>query len=82
HYYAYADQDLPYGAALENKLAAYSLAVSAISYAKLALKGIDQRKLHICPLSVSDSFAQVQPQAMPPLSRILLISEEQNDAIG
>ncbi|MGK6329551.1 glycosyltransferase [Erwinia sp. DT-104] len=82
HYYAYADQDLPYGAALENKLAAYSLAVSAISYAKLALKGIDQRKLHIFPLSVSDSFAQVQPQAMPPLSRILLISEEQNDAIG
>lgn len=82
HYYAYADQDLPYGAALENKLAAYSLAVSAISYAKLALKGIDQRKLHIFPLSVSDSFAQVQPQAMPPLSRILLISEEQNDAVG
>ncbi|WP_158616072.1 glycosyltransferase [Erwinia sp. 198] len=82
HYYAYADQDLPYGAALENKLAAYSLTVSAISYAKLALKGIDQRRLHIFPLSVSDSFAQVQPQAMPPLSRILLISEEQNDAVG
>ncbi|WP_380177386.1 glycosyltransferase [Kalamiella sp. sgz302252] len=82
HYYAYADQDLPYGAALENKLAAYSLAVSAISYAKLALKGIEQRKLHLFPLSVSDSFAQsVAPQAMPELSRILLISAEQNEEV-
>ena len=83
HYYAYADQDLPYGAALENKLAASSLAVSAISYAKLALKGIDQRKLQIFPLSASESFRHATPVAgVPALSRILLISAEQSEEVN
>ncbi|MCU5773299.1 glycosyltransferase [Erwiniaceae bacterium BAC15a-03b] len=82
HYHNYADQDLPYGVALENHLAWRSLAVSTFSYAKMALKGIDQRKLKIFPLSVSEAIcrqpATDEPQA---LTRVLLVSEEQNNEI-
>ncbi|MBP2167131.1 GT2 family glycosyltransferase/glycosyltransferase involved in cell wall biosynthesis [Erwinia toletana] len=82
HYFNYADQDLPYGASLENKLAWRSLAVSNVSATKMALKGIDQRKLKIFPLLVSEAFCQ--PLTMPApqaLTRILLLSADKSEEV-
>lgn len=83
HYHNYADKELPYGAALENHLAWRSLTVSTVSFTRLALKGLDQRKLQIFPLSVSDEFCrQSVTVGSNVLSRALLVSGETSDDIS
>lgn len=81
HYHKYADQDLPYGADVENRLAWRALAVSNSAWAKLVNRGIEEGKLELFPLTVSDAFVQHEAVEVTALRRILLIAEEENEDV-
>ncbi len=74
HFDNYADNDLPYGARLENKLAWLSLACSTHSYVTLAEKGIKQSRIKYFPLSATLTFCTTETKPTA-LSKMLFVSQ-------
>jgi len=77
HFFDYADVYIPYGPALENRIAAASLSLSASTASKLNETGVAQEKMIDFPWTLGEAFAiPVVPVKREEIKKILYVSDE------
>lgn len=77
HFFDYADVYIPYGTALENRIAAASLSLSASTATKLIETGVTQEKMIDFPWALGGAFATPDvPSRGEGINKILYVSGE------
>ncbi|MCU6679352.1 glycosyltransferase [Leclercia tamurae] len=77
HFFDYADVYIPYGPALENRIAVASLSLSASTTSKLNETGVTQEKMIDFPWTLGDAFAAPDVQVnREGIKNILYVSGE------
>ncbi|HBQ68358.1 MAG TPA: hypothetical protein DD781_18940 [Leclercia adecarboxylata] len=77
HFFEYADVYIPYGPALENRIAAASLSLSASTATKLNETGLTQEKMIDFPWALGEAFATPNvPAKEEIIKKILYVSGE------